>query len=172
MDRTHNTLREGTIAGALGATAVAVWFLIVDVIAGHPLHTPQVLGAALFSILGPIGGESATAHVIAYTIVHYVLFVLAGLIVTAVIHASQREPTVLAGAFILFIVFELAFYGFVSLLANTLLRDLAWYNVALGNLLAALVMGAYLWRRHPGLRKDLSYSLSGKEQVDEPSTKR
>lgn len=171
MNMTHSTLREGTIAGVLGATVVAVWFLIVDVVAGHPLHTPEVLGAALFSILGPIGAESATVHVVAYTIVHYLLFVAAGLVVTAVIHTSQREPTVLAGAFVLFIVFELAFYGFVSLLAYTLLRDLAWYNVAIGNLLAAAVMGAYLWRRHPALGKDLSYSLSGKEYDDENARK-
>lgn len=166
MTKNHSTLREGTIVGALGATAVAVWFLIIDAIAAHPLHTPRALGAALFSVLGPLGLESPTLYVVAYTVVHYILFIVAGLIATAVIHASQREPTVLAGAFVLFVVLELAFYGFVSLLANTLLQELAWYNVALGNLLAAVVMGAYLWRRHPALGKNLSYSLSGKEQRD------
>jgi len=166
MTKPHSTLREGTFAGVLGATVVAVWFLIVDVIAGQPLHTPRALGTALFSILGPLGFESPSVYVIAYTVVHYVLFILAGLIATAVIHASQREPTVLAGAFVLFIVLEIAFYGFVSLLANTLLRELAWYNVAIGNLLAAVVMGTYLWRRHPALGANLSYSLSGKERPD------
>src|SRR5918911_338196 len=164
MAKPHSTLREGTIAGALGATVVAIWFLIVDVIAAHPLYTPRALGAALFSVLGPLGVESPTLYVVAYTVVHYIVFIVAGLLATAVIHAAQREPTVLAGAFVLFIVFELAFYGFVSLLANTLLRELAWYNVAIGNLLAAGVMGTYLWRRHPALGANLSYSLSGKER--------
>ena len=164
MTKPHSTVREGTFAGVLGATVVAVWFLIVDVIAAHPLHTPLELGAALFSILGPLGTEPPTWYIVAYTIVHYGLFILAGVIATALIHASQREPSVLAGAFVLFIVLELAFYGFVSLLANTVLQELAWYNVAIGNLLAAIVIGTYLWRRHPMLGKNLSYSLSGKER--------
>jgi len=166
MTKPHSTVREGTFAGGLGATVVAIWFLIVDVIAAHPLHTPLELGAALFSILGPLGMEPPLLYVVAYTIVHYALFILAGVVATALIHASQREPSVLAGAFVLFIVLELAFHGFVSLLANTVLRELAWYNVAIGNLLAAIVMGTYLWRRHPMLGKNLSYSLSGKERRD------
>jgi hypothetical protein len=33
----HSALREGVIAGFLGATVVAAWFLGVDVVAGHPL---------------------------------------------------------------------------------------------------------------------------------------
>src|SRR5438309_4516816 len=109
MPKPHNTIREGTLAGVLGATVVAVWFLIIDVIAAHPMHTPEELGAALFSILGPLGMEPPAVYVIAYTVVHYGLFIVAGLAATAVIHASQREPTVLAGAFFLFIVLEMAF---------------------------------------------------------------
>jgi hypothetical protein len=167
MEKRHSTLREGAVAGALGATAVAVWFLIVDTVAGQPLHTPQVLGTALFSILGSARGDSPMLHVIVYTIVHYALFFIAGLIATALIHAARREPTVLAGAFILFIALELAFYGFVALLAHTVLQELAWYSVAIGNLLAAVVMGVYLWRRHPALGAALSYSLSGKERPNE-----
>ena len=32
---THSIIREGLIAGFLGATAVAVWFFIVDLIGGR-----------------------------------------------------------------------------------------------------------------------------------------
>jgi hypothetical protein len=53
----HRTLREGFIAGLIGATSVAVWFLIVDLIAGRPLFTPSVLGEALMNVLGPNRGE-------------------------------------------------------------------------------------------------------------------
>src|SRR5690242_8426166 len=98
MAQRHSTVLEGIIAGVLGATVVAVWFFIVDLIARHPLHTPQLLGAALFSILGP-GSESAAWYVVTYTIVHYAVFIAVGLIATAVIHAAHRQPAVLAGAF-------------------------------------------------------------------------
>lgn len=167
MAKRHSTMREGVTAGVLGASVIAVWFFIVDIIARHPLHTPQLLGSALFSILGPGGSRSATAEVITFTVVHYGIFIIVGLIATAVIHAAQREATVLAGAFILFVVFEIAFYGFVALLAHTLLRELAWYSVAVGNVFAAAAMGTYLWRRHPDLGESLSHSLSGKEDRGE-----
>ena len=36
----HPLLREGVVAGVLGATAIAVWFLFVDLISGRPLSTP------------------------------------------------------------------------------------------------------------------------------------
>src|SRR5205823_1851736 len=39
-------LREGFIAGLIGAGAVALWFLIVDIIAGRPFFTPAMLGSA------------------------------------------------------------------------------------------------------------------------------
>jgi hypothetical protein len=166
MEKRHRTVREGVTAGVLGATLVAVWFFIVDTLAMHPFHTPRVLGAALFSLLGPAGSESPALYVGTYTIVHYALFIAAGLIATAMVHAAHREPTILAGAFILFVIFELAFYSFVSLLAHTLLEELAWYSVAIGNALAAVAMGTYLWLRHPALAENFSYSLSGKERKE------
>src|SRR3990170_227162 len=39
---------EGIIAGLIGAATIAIWFLILDVLDGRPLHTPTVLGTALF----------------------------------------------------------------------------------------------------------------------------
>ena len=41
-------LREGLIAGILGAATIAVWFLIVDSVRGQPFYTPSILGTALF----------------------------------------------------------------------------------------------------------------------------
>src|SRR5829696_8819304 len=39
-ERKHNVAREGIIAGVIGATSVALWFFVVDAVAGHPLATP------------------------------------------------------------------------------------------------------------------------------------
>lgn len=160
----HAILREGAITGIVGATTVALWFLIVDVIAGHPLYTPEVLGTGLLSVLGPSGAESPMLIVALYTVVHYVAFILVGILAAALVHAAKREPNVLAGALILFVAIEIGFYGLTALLSQTdALGTLAWYQIGLANLLAAVAMGVYLWRAHPALGRDLNYALQGRE---------
>src|SRR5688572_6737377 len=47
-------VREGVIAGIIGATAIAIWFFFVDAIAGESLFTPRTLGYAVLSIFGPV----------------------------------------------------------------------------------------------------------------------
>lgn len=158
--------RDGITAGVIGATAVAVWFLIVDTIAGHPLHTPLVLGTALFRVLGPLGSEGSAVHILAYTVFHYAAFIVVGIIAASIIHWADREPTVLAGLLILFVAFELGFYGLTALLAEFLpLGELAWYQVAAGNLIAAVLMGTYLWRTNPALREHFVEALDGRERA-------
>ena len=159
----HSAVREGVIAGALGATVVAVWFLGVDVIAGHPLRTPELLGRALVSVLGPLGSEGAFVYIAAYTVFHYVAFAVIGTLAAIAIHWSESEPTVLAGFAILFVVAEIGFYGMVGFLSQPgILGGIAWYQVLIGNLLAAAVMGGYLWRTHPRLGRDFDRALSGR----------
>ena len=59
----HTIARDGIVAGILGATAVALWFLGVDTIAGHPFATPAALGRGLVGILGPHGSEGTVVFV-------------------------------------------------------------------------------------------------------------
>ena len=90
MDR-HGTIREGLIAGVLGATGVAVWFLIVDTIAGQPFFTPRVLGESVQSIVAPDNVYSAFVIVTLYTVFHYAVFILAGIAVVALVHGSAKQ---------------------------------------------------------------------------------
>jgi hypothetical protein len=156
----HSIVREGLIAGAIGATAVAVWFFVVDLIGGRPLFTPTVLGEGLLSVFGSTP-ETNTVNVIAYTIFHYAAFALVGIIAAVLVHAGERRPSVLAGSMILFVAIELGFYGMVALLQETVLGNFAWYQILAGNLLAAVLMGTYLWRAHPALRENLVQALEG-----------
>ncbi len=164
--RTRSIIREGIVAGVIGASAVAIWFLIVDLIAGQPFFTPRILGYALLSILGTIP-DTALLHIGIYTVFHYVAFCVGGIVLSVLVHLAQREPTVLAGALILFIAFEIAFHGFVSLLQETVLGSLAWYNVMIGNVLAAGCMGTYMWRRHPELKLEFAHALDGEDHTGE-----
>jgi len=161
----NSIVRDGVVAGVLGATAVALWFLGVDSLYATPLATPAALGRGLLRLFGPPGGEGVATFVLAYTIFHYFAFILAGLIVSIVVHWAQSSPTVLAGALILFVIFEIGFYGISSALAQSpFLGALGWGAVAVGNLIAALVMGFYMWRRHPELASELNWALSGGER--------
>ncbi|GAC1651918.1 MAG: hypothetical protein NVS4B3_13390 [Gemmatimonadaceae bacterium] len=160
----HTVARDGVIAGALGATAVALWFLAVDVYFGRAFATPLALGRALFSILGPAGAEGPPVFIIGYTVFHYAAFAAVGIVAAFVVHLGDREPSVLAGLVILFVAFEVAFQALSAILGqSTSFGSLAWYEVAAGNLIAALVMGGYLWRAHPALRGNLGRALGGGE---------
>ena len=50
--RNHSILREGAVAGIIGATVVAVWFLVVDMVSNELFHTPDLLGRSVLSIFG------------------------------------------------------------------------------------------------------------------------
>jgi hypothetical protein len=156
----HSIVREGLMAGFLGATAVAVWFFVVDLIGGRPLFTPNVLGEGLLSVFGR-SPEPRALNIIGYTIFHYAAFTLVGMLAVVLVHAGERIPSVLAGSMILFVAIELGFYGLVALLQQTVLGNFAWYQILAGNLLAALLMGTYLWRSHPAMREGLVRALEG-----------
>lgn len=152
-------VREGVIAGFIGATCVAVWFFIIDLVAGHALLTPITLGQAFFSLFRNASPSPLDA-LIGYTIVHYIAFAIAGIVAADVVALAGREPTVLFGFAILFVAFEVGFYGFVALLQHASpLGALAWPQVMIGNLIAATAMGIFLWRAHPQLRDQFAHAL-------------
>ena len=160
----RNVIREGIIAGVIGATSIAIWFLIVDTIAQRPFFTPAILGTGLQHVFDRATSAEplVLASVILYTVFHYAAFIIAGIIFSIVVGVAESTPSILGGFFILFIAFELGINGIVALLQeSTILGALAWYQILIGNLLAALFMGGYLWRRHPELRVELRHALDG-----------
>ena len=160
----HRTLREGVIAGIIGATAVAIWFLILDTAAGRPFHTPLMLGSAMATFFGAPGTGNAIPLVLGYTLVHYAAFIAVGLIVSAIVNGAEGEPSLLIGFAILFVAFEVAWYGWAAILSRSdRFGNLAWYAVMIGNLVAATSMGFYLWRAHPTLARRFSAQLAGEE---------
>jgi hypothetical protein len=162
-------LIKGAIAGIIGASAVALWFLLIDTIAGRPLHTPSLLGAMVLrlfnpEITGPVGVN--LGHVAFYTVLHYAVFIGLGVLVFAIVRLSKRVPGVLALALMLFLAVEVAFTGFVAALQFTGLGTLAWTHIAVGNLIAAISMGWYVWRSSPQLKGDVSRGLGSRVGVN------
>ena len=81
-------------------------------------------------------------------------------IAALIVHLAKREPSILLGFVVLFVATEIGFYGFTGLLHEaSSLKDLAWYQVMLGNLIAASAMGYYFWRTHRELGDEFRHSL-------------
>src|SRR5215471_13676483 len=158
QDTTRQTERiyeEGLVAGLIGAAVIAVWFLILDAMAGRPFHTPTILGRAIF--LGGQGLRSPDAvpvsfeMVLLYTWVHALVFCIIGGIAARLLAVAERQPNAGFGILLIFVVFEFGFVVVTLLFAQPVLQALTWPAVLGGNLLAAIAMGAYFWRRHPTL---------------------
>jgi uncharacterized membrane protein YphA (DoxX/SURF4 family) len=154
-------VREGIIAGIIGALAIAVWFFFVDLIAGQPFFTPATLGRGLIRIFGPVPDTQSTFFLVAaYSVFHFTAFIVVGLVAAMIVSVANREPSILLGFVVLFAAIEVGFYALVGLLQQaTPLGSLAWYNVMIGNLLAAAAMGTYLLRAHPVLREQFRHAI-------------
>ena len=166
--RDHSTIREGLVAGALGAVAVMLWFLITDVVRGRTFFTPGALGSALFFGARGMSEVQVTPEtVLGYTGVHVVAFLLVGLVASALVEGARREPHLLLGMVLMFVTLEVMFLGVLAIVAEWLLDAIRWWMIIVANLIAAAAMGVYLVYTHPELRENLSHNLE--EEVFERS---
>src|ERR1700761_4716045 len=99
----HSIFRDGLVAGALGATSVAIVFFPIDCLAGQPLQTPFLLANGLLGIVH-LAMANKPAVVAIYTVFHYAAFIAVACVAAGIIHWAERVPSVLAGAFLLFVV--------------------------------------------------------------------
>ena len=142
--------REGIMAGLIGAVIVAVWFLVADLLAGNPFHTPALLGAIIFNGMSEPSSFAVTADlVLGYTGLHFFAFIMFGIAASITMYASEREPLVALGVVVLFLWFELCFAGFVTFLNQATVQQLGWWNIAGGNVLALAAIIAWYEHRHP-----------------------
>jgi hypothetical protein len=142
-------LREGVRAGVIGASIVAIFFLLIDLAAGRPLGTPNALGAALF--LGEpidLSRSLSATLILGYTGAHGTVFVGIASVAAALLLGSRRAelgvPGMLATWLALLVACEIFF------LALTLVADFSTWStlgagrVAVANGLAAAGMTASL----------------------------
>lgn len=153
---TEGIYGEGLAAGILGAATIALWFLILDTVAGRPLHTPTILGTAIFrrgqGLASPELVPVSFEMVLLYTWVHALVFCVIGGIAARLLAVAEREPNAGFGILLLFVVLAFGFLVVALLFAEPILQALTWPAILVGNLFAAVAMGAYFWRRHPTLR--------------------
>jgi hypothetical protein len=152
-------LLDGLFAGAIGALAVAVWFLIIDMMAGRPLYTPALLGTVLLH-----GGAAAAQGVVvaplevaAYTAFHFLAFLVVGTGFSWLMTMFERFPIVGFVMLVLALCLQVGFFAADAALGAQLLGQLRPWTVIVGNLLAATSMTIYLWKRHPRIKENLSH---------------
>lgn len=153
---TSDIVLDGLFTGMIGALAVALWFLVLDVIAGRPLYTPALLGTFLLH-----GGEAARQptvaplEIAAYTAFHFVAFILVGLVLSWMMTIFERFPIMFFVILVLFVCLQLAFFGLNVALGAQLMGQLSAWSVVVANIIAATSMALYQWKRHPGVLKSV-----------------
>jgi hypothetical protein len=143
---------HGIAAGVLGASVVALFFLVVDVLAGRPLWTPSVLAAALFrGDLPSAASRPEPVMVLAFTAVHVTVFIALALPAAfwALAHLPSSEGRGRAGllALGLFVAFQVVFIALAAVFASDLVDALRVGRVSAANALAAMAMAAFIFAR-------------------------
>ena len=156
----NRVVREGVSAGLIGALAIAVWFAIIDAISGRVLATPIMLGTSLSSLVLQGAVPSPAGAILGYTLFHFAIFALIGIVFSFVVNSAERVPSAFIGFAMLFVAFEVGWVGWTTVLAEGF-GELTWLQVFLANLIAALTMGLYMWRQHPSLPRRVTQELAG-----------
>ena len=140
-------LGDVTMAGVIGASAIALFFLLIDAARREALYTPSVLASAILRGVPPTEHAGVDLGMVAaYSALHGAAFVavgVAGAWATALRRASVATPTL---AIALFAVLELGFLFTCAVTEPALLSAVGIPAATVGNLLAAAGMAIYLHR--------------------------
>jgi len=151
LDSRSRYLREGIVAGLIGAAIVAAWFLIYDAARGQPLRTPALLGAAALQGLRDPSALTVSPGLVAqYTVLHGVVFALFGVLVAYLIVSAQSQPSRLLMVFI-----ALAFLAVLTWWAHPVVTALGWWAILVANALAAGGMLVYFFVGYRSLGRTL-----------------
>ena len=162
--------QEGLTAGLIGAVIVASWFLAYDLAMGEAFKTPLLLGEAIFNNSMTAPPDTMVALIVAYTFIHFLGFIGFGVALAILMAATDREPLVALGVLVVFAIFEVFFFGWVTLVDSSLLEQLGWWKIIAANGLALVGMVVYEMRVHRGLWVRLQERWAALESEGEEAT--
>jgi hypothetical protein len=125
------TWREGAKLGLIMGTAIWVWLAIVDAAFGRPFHSFEVLGG-----------------VVIFTIAHYTLNVIYGIVIMSAIHGARRVPSLIIALIFGFLMIEIWFGMLAVMLGQSGIGSLAWLLILGGSLVGLAVALVMLSRRY------------------------
>jgi hypothetical protein len=143
---------DGVFAGLIGASAVALWFLVVDAALREPLFTPSLVASTLLRGV-PASPDHAVdlTMVAAFTAIHSFLFIVFGIAASWVVDQFQHTPDLPLISIATFIALEGGFVIATKVFVPDLAEVIGHGFIVAGNVLAAVGMAVYLrgWQRHP-----------------------
>ena len=172
----QDVIVQGASGGVLAGCVVALWFLVVDVIAGQPFRTPALLAGALLHTQFP---HPTFRLVAAYSVLHFGVFAVLGVAMARVSAAFAAPHRLLLGLAFGLVLQELVFYAGLLFSGVPLLRLVPWPHVFGANIAAGLALMSYLHyaerdprpygtgmlRQHPLLLRGLVTGLVGAAAV-------
>ena len=157
MSPLNRTVRDGLVVGLIAYASVALFYSAFDFLAARgAFYTVDLLGKAMFqglrdpAVLMFSFARDPTA-IFLYNAFHLAMSLGIGVVVTSLVEQAERHPSQA-----LLIVVMLVAGGVLTVFAVAYLTEsvrplLPWWSIVVANGLAALLAGAYLLRRHPGL---------------------
>lgn len=143
---------DGVFAGLIGASAVALWFLVVDAALREPFFTPSLVASALLKGM-PASAEHAVdlTMVAAFTALHSITFIVFGVLVSWVVDQFEHTPDLPLISIGVFLALEGGFVVATKLLVPEIAELIGHGFIVAGNVFASVGMGFYLrdWQRHP-----------------------
>jgi len=139
---------HGAVAGLVGAGVLAVWFLVVDALAGRPFFTPTLLARYVLGgdphavAAGP--EEASIALTALFTVVHALAFAAIGVTVAEFLHRFDLLRSRALTLVLLFGALAVAFLFFALVFPAVGSDGITLRDAFIGNVLAGLGMAGYL----------------------------
>ena len=138
---------DGMMAGVIGASAIALFFLLVDTVRREALFTPSVMASALLRGTAPSDAEGVDLSMVAaYSVIHGAAFVAVGIVAAWVTALRRSSVATFTLAIALFGTLELGFLFTCVAIEPGLLEAVGVAPATIGNLLSAIGMATYLHR--------------------------
>lgn len=138
---TREMVAHGVIGGLFAGAVVAVWFLILDLIAGHPFRTPANLAHVLLEPSAVVGDFRLVAL---YTVLHFTVFGMLGALAGYLLRITDAKPGWLVGVLFGISVIDAVHYGAMILTDAEVIAVLPPLHVVMANVLGGVVMMTYL----------------------------
>ncbi|MGE5750045.1 MAG: hypothetical protein ACM31F_08790 [Gemmatimonas sp.] len=158
----RRTLRDGIVVGLIGYASVALFYSAFDILASRGMfYTVNLLGKALFRglrdpavLMFPLEIDFTAAFL--YNLVHLAAALIIGVVVTVLVVIAEQHPSRRGVVRIILVAGFFVTVALVATLTTPIRPLLPMWSVVASNALAAIIAGAYLLSRRPGLWSKLA----------------
>jgi hypothetical protein len=153
----RRTLRDGIVVGLIGYASVALFYSAFDMLASRGMfYTVNLLGKALFRglrdpavLMFPMQLDVSAAFL--YNAVHLVTALVIGVVVTALVGMGEQQPSRRTMVRVILVLGFFVTVWLVATLTTPIRPLLPMWSIISANVFAAIIAGAYLLSRRPGL---------------------